>query len=178
MFDRLNETEAVAVGRSRWLSRDRPPQALIAVSAAAGGGGLWIAVAAVLACRRGPGRVAARDGVIAVVIASASAHLIGAMVRRRRPSAADVPAFQALAHKPTTSSFPSAHTAIAAAFTTAVAGRHHRAGLVVAPVALSVAYSRVRTRAHWPTDVVAGAACGVIIGAGVHRTLRRWATPD
>jgi undecaprenyl-diphosphatase len=171
-LDRLNKAETVAVDHNRWLSRDRPPRALIAVSEAAGGGRLWVAVAAVLACDHQPGRAAARDGVIAAAIASASTHIIAAAVRRRRPSAADVPAHQALIHKPTTSSFPSAHTAIAAAFTTAVAARHHRAGLLVAPVALSVAYSRLRMRAHWPTDVLAGTAWGVLIGVGVHRTLR------
>jgi membrane-associated phospholipid phosphatase len=53
---------------------------------------------------------------------------------RRRPAAADLPAHEALVHKPRSPSFPSAHAAVAAAFTTALACRIGPAGLGVAPV--------------------------------------------
>jgi undecaprenyl-diphosphatase len=43
-------------------------------------------------------------------------------------------------------------------------------GLVVAPLAAAVAYSRVHTGVHWPTDVAAGAAIGVAAGLAT----RRW----
>jgi membrane-associated phospholipid phosphatase len=72
----------------------------------------------------------------------------------------------------TSSSFPSAHTTVAAAFTTAVLARHRRWGTAVTPLALGVAYSRIRTRAHWPTDIAAGAVCGVLIGVAIHKSLR------
>ncbi|GAB3884454.1 hypothetical protein GCM10029964_045500 [Kibdelosporangium lantanae] len=43
-------------------------------------------------------------------------------------------------------------------------------GLAVAPLAAAVAYSRVHTGVHWPTDVAAGAAIGVAAGLAT----RRW----
>jgi len=42
----------------------------------------------------------------------------------------------------------------------------------MAPAA-AVAYSRVRTRAHWPTDVAVGVAEGVFVGEVVHRAMTR-----
>ncbi|WP_410616700.1 phosphatase PAP2 family protein [Amycolatopsis sp. lyj-109] len=38
-------------------------------------------------------------------------------------------------------------------------------------------YSRLRTRAHWPTDVYGGVAIGAVAGGLVHRRLRRGSTP-
>jgi integrase/recombinase XerC len=43
------------------------------------------------------------------------------------------------------------------------------AGLTVAPVTVAVAYSRLRTSAHWPIDVVAGALWGIVVGVATRR---------
>src|SRR2546429_498108 len=40
----------------------------------------------------------------------------------------------------------------------------------LAPVAAAVAYSRVHTGVHWPTDVLAGAA----LGTGIGLATKRW----
>jgi membrane-associated phospholipid phosphatase len=172
---RVSRRESAVVDHSTHLPARRPSWPVTALSAATGGGALWLAIAAVMAARSGPLRRVACEGAIAVVAARATTHAIGRLVRRRRPSAADLPAYQALLHKPTSWSFPSAHTAIGAAFTTAVMARQPGWGLGLTPIAVAVAYSRIRTRAHWPTDVAAGALWGVSIGAAVHKASRHWA---
>ena len=169
----MNRREADSVARSTALPPDAPASAVTVLTTVARGGLLWLGIAVALAARQGHARRAARDGIVAVTAASASSHLIGWCLPRRRPPTDGLPAHQALIFKPTSSSFPSAHTATAAAFTTAIAWESLGAGLVVAPVALAVAYSRLRTRAHWPSDVVAGALWGVTVGVATRRLLRR-----
>jgi membrane-associated phospholipid phosphatase len=168
----LNRWEADAVAPSPVLPADEPAPELTGLTTVARGGLLWMGMAAVLATRRGRYRRAARNGVVAVALASGSSHVIGSWLPRRRPAADHLPAYQALMHKPTSSSFPSSHAATAAAFTTAVAWESPTAGLVVAPVAVAVAHSRLRTRAHWPSDVVAGALWGIAVGVASRRLLR------
>ncbi|KUL54755.1 phosphoesterase, partial [Streptomyces sp. NRRL F-4489] len=72
-----------------------------------------------------------------------------------------VPAIRRVRRQPFTSSFPSGHAASAAAFATGVAFEKPWWGLALAPVAASVAFSRVYTGVHYPGDVLAGAALGV-----------------
>jgi membrane-associated phospholipid phosphatase len=74
-------------------------------------------------------------------------------------------------------SFPSGHATNAFAFATAVAG--HYDGWVVPTVvyslATAVAVSRVNDRAHFPSDVLAGALIGHAVAKGIvyrHRTAR------
>ena len=92
------------------------------------------------------------------------------LLPRRRPAAAELPAYQTLASPPTSSSFPSGHAASAAAFATAVGLESPRLGLALAPLAAAVGYSRVHVGVHWASDVAAGAALGV----GVAALTRRW----
>ena len=170
--EHLNRREADAVARSTMLPPNEPASAVTVLTEAARGGLLWVGIAVALAARPGRTRCAARDGVVAVAAASASSHLIGRWLPRRRPTVGHLPAYQALVHKPTSSSFPSSHAATAAAFTTAIACESFIAGLAVAPVAVAVAHSRLRTRAHWPSDVAAGTLWGIAIGVATRRLLR------
>ncbi len=71
-----------------------------------------------------------------------------------------VPLVRQLKRQPITTSFPSGHAASAAAFATGVALESRGLGAVVAPIAFSVAMSRVYTGVHFPSDVLAGAALG------------------
>jgi membrane-associated phospholipid phosphatase len=171
MFDRLNRQERGVVERR--LPSDAPPWGLIAITEAARGGLLWFVAAAGLALWPGRWRAGARDAAVAVVVASVLAQVIGRVLVRRRPAASDLPAYEALSHKPTSPSFPSAHAAVAAAFTTALIRRRGVAGLATVPLAAVVAYSRVRTRAHWPSDVAVGVGQGVAVGEVVHRVMSR-----
>ncbi|MEV6879207.1 phosphatase PAP2 family protein [Amycolatopsis sp. NPDC051128] len=170
-FRRVGRTDRALMRRSAAIPASRVDDALMALSRSANKSRLWWAVAAVLATRKGAPRRGALRGVAAIAGASTVANLIGKpLFPRRRPAEEEVPMHRRLRKRPTSSSFPSGHSASAAAFATAVAMESPRAALAVAPVALAVAYSRVHTGVHWPSDVGVGLAIGV--GAGL--ATRHW----
>ncbi|GAA3293146.1 bifunctional phosphatase PAP2/diacylglycerol kinase family protein [Streptomyces cinereospinus] len=133
------------------------------LSRSANHGLLWFATAGVIAASRTPrARRAAVRGVASLALASATINTVGKRsVRRARPVLDPVPAVRHLKRQPITTSFPSGHSASAAAFAAGVAMESRAWGAAVAPVAFSVAMSRVYTGVHFPSDVLAGAALGV-----------------
>jgi diacylglycerol kinase family enzyme/membrane-associated phospholipid phosphatase len=133
------------------------------LSHSANHGKLWFAAAAVMAASRTPrARRAAARGLVSLGLASFAINTLGKRsVRRPRPLLHHVPPARHLSRQPVTTSFPSGHSASAAAFATGVALESPAWGAAVAPVALSVAASRVYTGVHFPGDVLAGAALGV-----------------
>ncbi|MBE2253456.1 MAG: phosphatase PAP2 family protein [Myxococcus sp.] len=64
-------------------------------------------------------------------------------------------------------SMPSLHSANAFAVATAVTLTVPRAGWVAFPVALLIGASRVGVGVHWPSDVLAGAVYGAVVGAAI-----------
>ncbi|MEU5692185.1 phosphatase PAP2 family protein [Actinosynnema sp. NPDC020468] len=171
MLRRVNGVDEALMRRSGRLHPSPLDQGMKRLSKIANHSVLWFLVAGVLATRKGRTRRAALRGVVAIAGASTSANLIGkTLFPRRRPAAELLPMARRLTRRPTSSSFPSGHSASAAAFTTAVAMESPKAAMVIAPVAAAVAYSRVHTGVHWPSDVAAGALAGV--GAGL--LTRRW----
>ncbi|WP_328751643.1 phosphatase PAP2 family protein [Streptomyces sp. NBC_00285] len=145
--------------RSDWPAAER---VLPRLSRSANHGVLWFATAAALAASRTPrARRAAARGLASLTLASATINTLGKRsVRRTRPVLDPVPRVRQLKRQPITTSFPSGHAASAAAFATGVALESPAWGAVVAPVAWSVALSRVYTGVHFPSDVLAGAALG------------------
>ncbi|HEY9323927.1 MAG TPA: phosphatase PAP2 family protein, partial [Agromyces sp.] len=132
------------------------------VSGFADRGVLWWTIAGALAVV-GRRRTAAR-GLGSLLVASALTNVIAKQVfGGDRPLLADVPIGRHLPKPPLTPSFPSGHSASAAAFVTGIAIEQPRLGAALAPVALGVAYSRLHTGAHWLSDVIGGLA----LGAGV-----------
>lgn len=134
---------------------------------------LWLGLAAGAAALGGrPVRRAALRGVASLAVASATVNTLGkGSVRRARPMLDTVPVIRQLQRQPVTSSFPSGHAASAVAFATGVAFENKWWGLALAPVAASVAFSRVYTGVHYPGDVLAGAA----LGAGAAFAVRGFA---
>jgi undecaprenyl-diphosphatase len=124
-------------------------------------GVLWWAVAAGLGATRGPRRRAAVRGLLALGIASGVANVPAKLsIRRPRPSLTDVPVARRLRRQPLTTSFPSGHSASAAAFAVGVAMEAPITGAAVGALAAAVAYSRVYVGVHYPGDVLAGVALG------------------
>lgn len=148
----------------RMASREWPgaQRVLPRLSRSANHGLLWFGIAAGAGALGGrPARRAALRGVASLAAASATVNTLGKRsVRRRRPLLDAVPVIRQLSRQPITSSFPSGHAASAVAFTTGVAFENKWWGLTLAPVAASVAISRVYTGVHYPGDVLAGAALG------------------
>jgi diacylglycerol kinase family enzyme/membrane-associated phospholipid phosphatase len=124
-------------------------------------GVLWWAVAAGLGASRGQRRRAAVRGLLALGIASGVANVPAKLsVRRARPPLDRVPLHRRLRSQPITTSFPSGHSASAAAFAVGVAMEAPVAGAAVGVLASAVAYSRIYVGVHYPGDVLAGVALG------------------
>ena len=65
---------------------------------------------------------------------------------------------------PTSTSFPSGHSASAAAFAVAVSDVVPALRVPLGAVAGTVAFSRVYVGVHYPGDVLVGAATGALLG--------------
>ncbi|MBQ8934701.1 MAG: phosphatase PAP2 family protein [Lachnospiraceae bacterium] len=75
--------------------------------------------------------------------------------------------------RPSSSSFPSTHSAWSFAGATAIYLNHKKAGIAVYLAAALIAFSRLYLFVHFPTDVLAGAVFGVIMGIMAVK-LYRW----
>jgi diacylglycerol kinase family enzyme/membrane-associated phospholipid phosphatase len=129
-------------------------------------GRLWFGVAGALAATRNrQARRGALRGLIALSLASAAVNVLSKrVVGRARPAVELAPLVRRLARAPRTTSFPSGHSASAAAFATGVLLESPLLGVPVAGLAVAVAGSRVAVGAHYPSDVVAGVSLGAAAG--------------
>ncbi|MFE3451908.1 bifunctional phosphatase PAP2/diacylglycerol kinase family protein [Nonomuraea sp. NPDC059194] len=157
---------AVAQARLPGLERVLPP-----LSRAADNALLWAGVAGTFALSgRSRLRRAATRGLLAVSLASPLVNLAGKQAfGRKRPVSDELPLARLL-KTPLSASFPSGHSASAAAFATAVALEAPIAVAVpVSALAAAVCFSRVYTGVHYPGDVLAGMAIGVAAGLVTRR---------
>lgn len=164
----------------RRVVRRLPPPVgtgVMCLGKAARGGTLWVASAGVLSLCGPPGRRAATGGLLASWTASAIANGPAKwFVHRDRPGGTSLAGLPRRDRAPTTSSFPSSHTASAFGFAVAASAQYPPAAPLLVPAALGVALARVYAVRHYPSDVLAGAALGAAIGAGTAYSIHRWRT--
>ena len=150
--------DAVATWHSPLLDRTMPGLSVVATKSR-----LWMGIAALLAIFGGAkGRRTAIEGMVAIGVNSFVVNVpFKSAVRRKRPTD-EVPEERRLA-KPESYSFPSGHTASAAAFSGIVARAYPKLWLPINGLAAMVGFSRVYTGVHYPGDVLGG----WIVGKGV-----------
>lgn len=112
---------------------------------------------------------------LGAVLALLANQAIGPAVGRTRPchSLHNVEVLLSCAND---SSFPSDHSMIAGAFAAGLLLLNRRLGILATLLALLVAFARVYTGVHYPSDVAAGLVFGAVIGAATVLVLRPVAT--
>jgi undecaprenyl-diphosphatase len=138
---------------------------------------LWLASAALLAAIGGErGRRAAVNGLASTALTSAIVNLVlKPLGGRHRPDrdVHQVPVARQV-KMPSSTSFPSGHSASAFAFTTGVSAAAPPAGIPLSALAALVAYSRVHTGVHYPLDAIAGSVTGVALAPLAVAACERW----
>ena len=166
LFDRLADADGQLARRIVARQNSAAAAVLPRLSNTANHGGIWMALAgatAILGDRAG--RRAAMRGLVSVGIASAVANgLLKPLFPRTRPPV-DPGALPSIVRRPTSSSFPSGHAATAFAFAGGVSIEAPALRVPFSVLAASVAYSRITTGVHYPSDVLAGATIGLATAA-------------
>jgi len=137
-------------------------------------GQLWLIIAALLLIFKGT-----RKAGISVLIAYLAVYLLGQiilkqLISRPRPCQIDQ-AFALLVARPSSSSFPSTHSAWAFGAATAIFMQHRKMGVAAYVVAALIGFSRLYMFLHFPTDVLFGMVLGIALGVLAHRiTMVLW----
>lgn len=112
-------------------------------------------------------------GTLAVGLANGAVAIVNQLVFTARPFVhldLDVPFYL-----PTDSSFPANTAGVAFAIATAVFLRHRKLGAALYALGAGWGIARVSAGVHYPSDVLAGAAIGVLVGVVATLVARRGA---
>jgi undecaprenyl-diphosphatase len=157
----------------KWADAVRSPRLdliFYGLSSAADHGLLWLSIGALRAARAGDPAIALRLGAIMGIDSGLTNGPIKQIFRRVRPELDDFDDKLPYGmHRPITSSFPSGHAASAFTAATVLAGGP--ATPLLYALAGMVAVSRVYVRMHHASDIIAGAALGLAMGAVARKVL-------
>lgn len=115
---------------------------------------------------------AAWSGLLAITVAT----VLGVVIGRIRPFHASEMVHLLIPPPASVYSFPSAHTSVAFAVAAALAWGDTLLGLVAFSMAILIAFGRIATGVHYPTDIMAGILVGIssfVFVRHMHRVLRR-----
>jgi membrane-associated phospholipid phosphatase len=168
----LDESWYDAIAGTRNPTLNRPVEW---ISNAANGAQIWLAIAGALALIGGSrGRRTAARAVMALTGASLVANLVvKPSVARRRPTRDHV-LDPTKVRMPTSSSFPSGHTATAFGFAAAVSADYPALSAPLLGLAGLVGYSRIHAGVHYPADVVGGGLVGIAAGLLIRHATGRF----
>ena len=171
--ERIDVALYAAVAQTPTPTLDR---AMARLSRAADYSRLSVSSAALLAATGGRrGRRAATMGLASVGVAATVVNLgLKPLGHRRRPDRAveQVPVARHV-RMPSSTSFPSGHSATSFAFATGVGYILPPAAIPLRALAALIAYSRVHTGVHYPGDVIAGALTGTALAQVTTHALDR-----
>lgn len=125
--------------------------------------------------RRASLRHAAYEAAWAGLLAITVATILGVLIGRARPFQATDMVALLIPPPASTYAFPSAHTSVAFAIAAALTYGSARLGVVAFLMAALVAFGRIGTGVHYPTDVLGGIVVGVgsfLFVRHMHRALR------
>jgi decaprenylphosphoryl-5-phosphoribose phosphatase len=154
------DRRALRAMRTRWHSPEAEA-AVKAVGMAGEWGAIWVALGVAAAAGDGARRGRWLRAATAAPTSVGLNYLVKLAVRRRRPRLRRLPP---LAGAPSELSFPSAHATSSLAAATAMGRVSPGARLPLYAVAGAICLSRPYLGMHYPSDVLGGAALGLLIG--------------
>jgi membrane-associated phospholipid phosphatase len=157
----LLRLDELSVDRLNSLTRRRPTARWLASATASWLASVEIALMLALGAQGRRGSVVRM--LLAVAIVYVASEALGSRWRRERPFARHSTVETLVAHRPGRS-FPSRHVASALAMASIGHAAHPRLGRAMAWLAWLLGLSRVAAGLHYPSDVLAGALLGRVVG--------------
>ena len=124
---------------------------------------IWIALTALLLCIPKCRRVGITMMAALVLDVVVCNGILKPLVARIRPCDVNT-SIQLLIARPTDYSFPSGHSAASFTAVSALFCRKNKLWIPGLFLAVLIAFSRLYLYVHWPTDVLAGIALGILLG--------------